>query len=826
MLNKKILIAGIFLLFFVSYVSAGSITINPSVITRGGNATITISSGEYNPYIYFYKDDSYATSVLACQSASCYGEIFNYFFDIDLFSPGNYIAYIYSTSENTWFETNFEIVELKCSDGTIWEQCSTTKPKLCSLRDLINRCSTCGCPSGETCQTDGSCAVPATPTCSDGTFYGQCSTNAYFSNAYCNNQGQLVYNNCYLCGCSTSSTCGTDGWCTSSASEITHLTCSDGTLYGQCSSTKPKYCVNGNLIDDASACGCPAGYTSSGDSCIKFIEVGTCGSLIKTDDASKNVDIVFLSLDKIGSSNLNEFQLGLNEHINLMLSIEPFKSKKDYINFYFLKVDENFWDEQYVDYTKIYSFLARCEEVDEVITLMNQGGGGGGAHFAAAPYFYPLTTVHEFGHSFGGLVDTYVHSIFYNGDPGLIVANADSSPNIDNAGCPKWCQSNTGPYQTACTLITNEQECRHHERTLDSDGKWSCQKPGSSSSDDISKCCVWLSEPDPFFGTKCVNFRDEKNIGVNCVGNSGCFYGAFGSQTVWRSVGKTYPDDALTDSIMNIGGGEGFQEFGIVEVNIMNKIFDCCYPRTLDNFPQQECQQLASKYSAFSGCYMPNVPPPPVIIPPVTFCEDHDCGSTPADTKGCFGDQIWTQSHKGKGCDANTQSCYDNGLNAKVYSPDCTNLCENGECTCKANTLGCLRDKACCSGVCSLFTCKTCRENTDGCLRDNVCCSGICSFGKCKTCRENTDGCLRDNVCCSGICSFGKCKTCRQNGDSCLRDAVCCSGSKCFSGTCQTCIASGTVVVTIGTPHRSNCCNGYYCSARGFLGICTQQKCT
>jgi hypothetical protein len=264
MLNKKslILIAGIFLLFFVSYVSAESITISPSVITRGGNTTITISSGEYNPYIYFYKDDSYVTSILACQSASCYGEIFNYFFDVDLFSPGDYIAYIYSTSENIWLENNFEIVELKCSDGTIWEQCSTTKPKLCSLRDhLINRCSTCGCPTGQTCQTDGSCAVPVT--CSDGTAYNSCSTT---KPKYCSN-GNLI-DKCGTpqnCGCPSGQTCQTDGSC------AVPVTCSDGTAYGQCSTTKPKYCDNGNLVDKCKPCFCDLGKECQAD--------GNCSSV-------------------------------------------------------------------------------------------------------------------------------------------------------------------------------------------------------------------------------------------------------------------------------------------------------------------------------------------------------------------------------------------------------------------------------------------------------------------------------------------------------------------------------------------------------------------
>lgn len=45
-------------------------------------------------------------------------------------------------------------------------------------------------------------------------------------------------------------------------------TCSDGTQYGSCSTTKPKFCSNGTLIDRASQCGCPTGQTPQGESCV------------------------------------------------------------------------------------------------------------------------------------------------------------------------------------------------------------------------------------------------------------------------------------------------------------------------------------------------------------------------------------------------------------------------------------------------------------------------------------------------------------------------------------------------------------------------------
>lgn len=47
-------------------------------------------------------------------------------------------------------------------------------------------------------------------------------------------------------------------------------TCSDGTLLGQCSPSKPKYCdAGGNLAGDCSKCSCPEGYDCKSNACEK-----------------------------------------------------------------------------------------------------------------------------------------------------------------------------------------------------------------------------------------------------------------------------------------------------------------------------------------------------------------------------------------------------------------------------------------------------------------------------------------------------------------------------------------------------------------------------
>lgn len=40
-------------------------------------------------------------------------------------------------------------------------------------------------------------------------------------------------------------------------------TCSDGTEYGRCSTTKPQYCFNDRLVDKCSLCGCDNGQSCS-----------------------------------------------------------------------------------------------------------------------------------------------------------------------------------------------------------------------------------------------------------------------------------------------------------------------------------------------------------------------------------------------------------------------------------------------------------------------------------------------------------------------------------------------------------------------------------
>ncbi len=109
----------------------------------------------------------------------------------DSASHPNYGAVLHGTSLDTWngvkvYSRNYAIdtslrpkitiiydsgAEPTCSDGTLYDQCSLTKPLYCSGGTLVNSCSQCGCPPGETCEGDGSCSsgcIPETEICGNG----------------------------------------------------------------------------------------------------------------------------------------------------------------------------------------------------------------------------------------------------------------------------------------------------------------------------------------------------------------------------------------------------------------------------------------------------------------------------------------------------------------------------------------------------------------------------------------------------------------------------------------------------------------------------------
>jgi len=189
------------------------------------------------------------------QSGKC-----SYLWDTDSYNKTSYIYNfrVYDLSDNLGEGTAklTNVVSpppLTCSDGTPYNTCSSNKPLYCDNGTLVPDCQVCGCDPGFECNESGTCFAPPAPpnlTCSDGTPYWNCSSNKPF---YCEN-GTLI-EDCGFCGCDLGLDCQINGTC-AVPPVPPNLTCSDGTPYNTCSSTKPKYCFNGSLIDNCQVCSC------------------------------------------------------------------------------------------------------------------------------------------------------------------------------------------------------------------------------------------------------------------------------------------------------------------------------------------------------------------------------------------------------------------------------------------------------------------------------------------------------------------------------------------------------------------------------------------
>lgn len=284
------------------------------------------------------------------------GKVLRYYFG-PVVDPDNEWSK-FNTPLSVFVGSEEEVPPQKCSDGTLVGACSQTKPKYCETGTLINKPSQCGCQEGYAdcdsedsngCETNtdtdksncGSCenictASHATTTCSSGACaihscdadYADC--NSQYDDG-CETETRINDENCGSCGnsCAGNQACES-GSCVTQAtptpypptptllpptttptttptpSPITTATltpvpsitsipaCSDGTQNEECSTTKPKYCDSGTLIDKPSECRCPTGKGDCDDSnsngCESNLDTDkdNCGTCDKScDDSNK-----------------------------------------------------------------------------------------------------------------------------------------------------------------------------------------------------------------------------------------------------------------------------------------------------------------------------------------------------------------------------------------------------------------------------------------------------------------------------------------------------------------------------------------------------------
>ena len=157
---KKLFCFALFFTLLVTSLSSASIDINPSNAELEKEVEITIDMNSYGNYVYFYDgaENMVSSYSLGCVDNLCSKKIsFNYVINDRDFDLGNYKLAVYSHDDNKWLFSDFEVVEYKCSDGTLVGDCSITKPKYCGEGEvLVDDCSECGCSDGYEC-SEGKC---------------------------------------------------------------------------------------------------------------------------------------------------------------------------------------------------------------------------------------------------------------------------------------------------------------------------------------------------------------------------------------------------------------------------------------------------------------------------------------------------------------------------------------------------------------------------------------------------------------------------------------------------------------------------------------------
>jgi len=312
----------------------------------------------------------------------------------------------------------------------------------------------------------------------------------------------------------------------------------------------------GNFVDD----NCD-GLIDTEDSGCEY----RCLSVLNNGDFKDKIDVVFMPNGFLSDAEIDYFKdtilpLHIGTQGHGILSMEPFTSNSDKFNFWYIdeKIDYDFtYDDPHLffDNKHISEDLIqeKCPYYDEMIVLDKDSIGGKastGYHWAispAGPDYYgsdaEYVTVHEFGHSFGGLADEYANiRAFY----------PSSRPNSDVYGCADF-----GCTGTSTRAEPPWQRC------------WSYEFQGGEVACDADPDCKWYIEKD-----ECILASSQwgnYTSGLNCPSGVEC----------WHNCQSTSAFRSSEDSIMRSSYSGGFNR---ISSDHMNNIMKCCYPESLADF--------------------------------------------------------------------------------------------------------------------------------------------------------------------------------------------------------------------------------------------------
>ncbi|MDP2709438.1 MAG: M64 family metallopeptidase [bacterium] len=279
---------------------------------------------------------------------------------------------------------------------------------------------------------------------------------------------------------------------------------------------------------------CPNGCINGA---CKPASIVKCEKIYGSGEPNKNLGIVFIA-NNYSAAMQSKFGQDVNNLISRgLLAVEPLKSNWRKINFYKIErtgpiISQNPINLQPEDVKKI---AVKCADSDVIIVLDNTSGTSYAGGYGTSPtvFMYTnlvnyknnktnlsydnITIAHEFGHAFANLGDEYMNT--------GVLTSYFTRPNIDVAGCPKWCSGEvkqgaeldlgakgkfdcSGAYQKFLTCL----EAKNINRSNSS----GIYRP------EIGEC--WSKSAS--LGDGWSAGLEDCDFGVNCEKGQGCFWNA------------------------------------------------------------------------------------------------------------------------------------------------------------------------------------------------------------------------------------------------------------------------------------------------------------
>lgn len=214
-----------------------------------------------------------------------------------------------------------------CADGTLYDSCSSDKPKYCINGTLIDKCSKCGCPTGKFCSSSGNCYISTGGGGGGGSNSFPTNNPPVCTESWSCSDWSNCTNNQQTRTCTDANNCGTTNNkpTTSQSCLSCPSSCDDGNpyTYDYCNETTSFQCAHvlvGCVNNDGI---CPLGCTNQNDSDCYILKILETNFEIQSS-RKMYVDnnYIYLATDFSGTNVKNYVKIYDKNSLNLSGEIE------------------------------------------------------------------------------------------------------------------------------------------------------------------------------------------------------------------------------------------------------------------------------------------------------------------------------------------------------------------------------------------------------------------------------------------------------------------------------------------------------------------------